>query len=98
MRGPGQGQLAELGAAAGGLPGQRLQRGGRAQVAGAVVEQLARQRAGPLPVRGFGHRDPGRRLHDAVETPPAAPRPAAAPRRQAHHHQARMPLGQGLRI
>ena len=94
VRGPGQRQFPELGAAAGGLPGQRLQRGGRAQVAGAVVEQLARQRAGPLAVRRFRHRDPGRRLHDAVEPPPAAPGTAAAPRRQADHHQAGMPFGQ----
>ena len=63
-----------------------------------MVEELARQRAGPLAVRGFGHRDAGRRLHDAVEPPPAAPRPSAAPRRQAHHDQAGMPLRQGLRV
>src|SRR6266568_911974 len=96
VRGPGQGQLAELGAAVRGLPGQRLQRGGRAQVAGAVVEELARHRA-RAPVIGLRHRDAARRLDDAVEAAPAAPRPPAAPRREAHHHQAGLSLRQDLR-
>ena len=97
MCGPGQRELAELSAAAPGLRGQRAQGRGRAQVAGAVIEQLARHGARTLAVRGFRHRDPAGRLDDAVEAPPAAPRPAAAPRGQAHHHQPGMAFGQDVR-
>src|ERR1019366_2430968 len=80
VRGPGQAELAELRATSRRLRGQRAQRGGRAQVAGAVIEQLAGQRAGPLAVGRLGHRDAAGRLDDAVEAAPSAPRPVAPPR------------------
>ncbi|MDT7772326.1 MAG: hypothetical protein QOC67_1250 [Pseudonocardiales bacterium] len=67
-----------------------------------MVEQLTRQcprpgvraHRGRVAVPGLPRRDADRRLHDAVETAPVAPRSLAAPGRHRHHDQPRVPLGE----
>ena len=63
----------------------------RQQVAGGVVEQLARQRHRPIGAGGGGALggDAGRHLHQAVEAPPLGPRAGRSVGRQAGHDEAR---------
>ena len=77
-------QSPDYGAAVAVLAAQAVERGGGSQVAGAVVEELAGQRARLVPIGGLTRGQPGRRLDHAVKAPPAGPRNLMAPGVEDH--------------
>ena len=75
---------ADYGAAMAALAPQTVERGRCCQVAGSVVEELARKRARLAPVEGLARGQPSSPLNDAVEAPAAGPGTLMAPRRENH--------------
>src|SRR6476646_2288117 len=74
------------------LAADAVERGGRGEVAGAMVQELAGQRTGLRTVGGLHAGDACGGLYNAVEAAPVGPRPAMTPCAHEHDHESRMSL------
>src|SRR5262245_15278267 len=94
-RGAREGDASHVGTPERKLPPQSIKRGGRCEVAGAVIEQLAWQRAGHRVIvfrLRFEPPDAGRDLDDAVESSTRRPWTCVAPSCKLHDDESGIAL------
>ena len=97
MGGASEGEAAQVGAAVRTLLDQGVEHRGGGEVTGAVVEELARERAGVAVGAGFDGGDAARRLDDAVEAAALGPGAGVSPGAELGDHEAGMAGGEILR-
>ncbi len=95
--GAGEREAAQVGAAVRPLLGEGVEDRGGGEVAGAVVEKLARERAGGAVGVRFDGGDAARRLDDAVEAAALGPGAGESPGAELGDHEAGMTVGEVLR-